>query len=81
MRESQLSSFVLALSWPAAAVARCLYRPSGRSMCEENFKRGGGSNAIPVYTASQIQGIREACKVRGFILTVPPGQIACSMVA
>lgn len=33
-------------------------------MSEEGSKRGGGSNAIPVYTAAQIQGIREACRVR-----------------
>ncbi|CBN77637.1 conserved unknown protein [Ectocarpus siliculosus] len=37
--------------------------PEGRSMCEEGSKRGGGSNAIPVYTASQIRGIREACRI------------------
>lgn len=38
-------------------------------MCEEGSKRGGGSNAIPVYTASQIRGIREACRVRASFLT------------
>lgn len=41
-----------------------LFFAPGRSMCEEGSKGGGGSNAIPVYTASQIQGIREACRVR-----------------
>ncbi|CAM9648863.1 unnamed protein product [Laminaria digitata] len=37
--------------------------PAGRSMCEEGSKKGGGSGAIPVYTAAQIKGIRQACKI------------------
>lgn len=67
-------SFLLSFSFPcqAATDADCPCRPlvalrvaanPGRSASEEGFRRGGGGNSIPIYTASQIEGIREACRV------------------
>lgn len=47
-------------------------------MSEEGSKRGGGINAIPVYTPKQIEGIRRACKVRN--MHVPVAAAGCRKV-